>query len=362
MQIGCIYLTERAPVPTIPSMHGPSPTPKQRKPPLVAPWAIWIFIIGVVSMVGVSAFNTIHRRAALSEPRGESPVPSATREPGPVRIVATLAPLVWVARQLAPADAEVTLLVPPGQGCHGIELVPSQIAATRQADLVLMVGAGLEPQVEQMATSPGQRRIVLASLLRPGEELIEAAHDHDHDHGDAHDHEHPADPHAWLDPVIMLRYIDETSAQLSALQPEAAQDISARAENARRSAREIDALYRERLAPLTTRTIITHHNAWAYLARRYGLEVAAVIQPLHEVEPTPGDVAVAADALRGRGVHAIFIEPQYSRAAADRIAATTGARVFTLDSLGDGDWPAMMKHNLAALVEGLSGEQATASK
>jgi zinc transport system substrate-binding protein len=219
-----------------------------------------------------------------------------------------------------------------------------------------MVGAGLEPQLEDMTTPHEQRRIVLAASLPPGEPLLEETHNHNHNHNHTHDHahDHPADPHAWLDPQVMLRFIDQAAAQLSEQSPADAPATQERAERAKLTVRRIDQLYRERLTALPTKTIVTHHNAWAYLARRYGLEVAAVIQPMHDVEPTPGDVAAAADAIRARGVHAIFVEPQFSRAAADRIAAATGARVLTLDSLGDGDWPEMMERNLDALIQGLA--------
>lgn len=265
--------------------------------------------------------------------------------------MATLQPLVWAARRLAPGSAEIESLVPAGAGCEGVEFTPKQIRTLHQADLVLMVGAGLESQVERMPTPAWQQRILLAASLPEGVSLIDHEHTHDRDHG--HDHAHGADPHMWLDPAVMASFVEAVADRMKELWPGDAPRIAEAAAQARREIEEIDAAYREMLGRAESKTLVTHHNAWAYLARRYGLQVAAVVQPSHGIEPTPGDITAAAGALREAGVNTIFIEPQLGRRAVDRLAMLTGAEVMTLDPLGDGDWPAMMRKNLEALSDGL---------
>jgi ABC-type Zn uptake system ZnuABC Zn-binding protein ZnuA len=64
------------------------------------------------------------------------------------------------------------------------------------------------------------------------------------------------------------------------------------------------------------------------------------------------------DAIRAEKVGTIFVEPQYSPAAANKIRDMAGVKVATLDPLGDGDWFLMMQKNLDALVAGMSDQPA----
>ena len=49
-----------------------------------------------------------------------------------------------------------------------------------------------------------------------------------------------------------------------------------------------------------------------------------------------------------------FVDPPGPDEATKRIAEAAGARVMVLDPLSDGDWPALMRRNLDALVDGLT--------
>lgn len=287
----------------------------------------------------------------------------AGRPPGPPRVVVTLPPLAWPARALFDdPEIDLTLLVPPGSTAHGFELTPDQARALVRADLVVMVGLGLDDHLRRaLDDHPRPWRVVVT--------LADAAGD-------------PAgrDPHAWLDPVIMGRFVDRVAGAVGEVSTRVVArtqnepppthphlwpnegTIAARADALRAEAERIDALYRERLPDLEHRVIVTHHNAYGYLARRYGIEVAAVLRPADEVEPTPGDIARAAAALRERGVPVVFSEPQWSDGVAERVAEAAGVPVLELDPLGDGDWPALMERNLDALVRGLGGAGPAASE
>ncbi|MDX2114405.1 MAG: metal ABC transporter substrate-binding protein [Planctomycetota bacterium] len=321
---------------------------------LSLPLAAGVFVVGVGAMIGVSVSNA--QRGA------EARVMSASDAAGGMRVVATVPPLAWVARALAPAGSEITMLVPGGVACHGLELTPSQVGAIRRADVTLTVGFGLDRAVDEAGAESGAR-VEMASVdacaaghdLAQGEEAR-----HECEHGDEHGHGHAhGDPHVWLDPVLMGEFVERVAGEMeTALRARGGSEadiaaLRARSEAARAVCAEIDAAYRERLGPFEGRAIVTYHDAYGRVAERYGLRVAAVIQHSHEAEPAPGDVAAAARAVREERVGAIFIEPQFSRTVAERIAAESGASVYTLDPLGSGDWPGLMRANLESLVRGL---------
>lgn len=324
-----------------------------------------LFVVGVLALAGVQVYLRL-----AAAPTADERWVAAAREPGPLRVVVSIPPLLWPVRAMLPADTEITLLVPPGASEHGYELTPSQIAAIHHADVIAMVGLGLEPRLEQIVSArrvPWRQVVTFAGLG-------EAIEHHDHAPHPGHENcEHGVfDPHMWLEPPAMAAYAARlaqaltgeaisTAARLADGSPALdASPVLAAASRIEAECAAMDAEYRAALAGLSSRRIVTHHNAFAYIARRYGLEVAAVIRPIVSVEPTPGEIDDAVNTIRAGGMRAIFVEPQFSIQGARRIAEVTGVKKLTLDPLGDGDWPGMMRANLSALVEGLGGAEARA--
>ncbi|MFT5422553.1 MAG: zinc transport system substrate-binding protein [Phycisphaerales bacterium] len=272
--------------------------------------------------------------------------PSDAEAPGavdPVRVVVSIPPLAGLVGGLLGEGASVTVLVPPGRSAHGIELTPSDVNAIGRADLVVLVGAGLDASIERVARrSPNATIVEFAQVV--GLETDEG-HDHAHAEGDGHDHA-GSDPHLWLDPVLCVELVAQIGRALGT--PTAV--IEAR----QAELRALDEELRATLAPVAGRSIVTHHDSFSRFAARYGFTVAAVVRPLDSVEPTPGELARAAAVVRSSGAVAILIEPQMPAGSAQRLAELTGARVGTLDPLGSGDYFAMMRANAAELVRVLT--------
>jgi zinc transport system substrate-binding protein len=327
----------------------------------------------LLSLVCIVAAALAFRGVAVSAE------PDAAGGVGPVRIVVTIPPLMWPVTQLVgegtpdAVPAEVTLILRPGLSEHGFELTPVQMQAVRRADVVVMAGHGLEPpQVAALAGRSGWSAKVVSFEGIDETVLLEGDHadcDHDHDGagGHAHDHDHASsvDPHMWLDPVAMKAFVGRVAEALRAAVEKSGRSdddkarliraINTRAAAAQKTCADIDAEHIRALTPLKDRAIVTHHNAYAYLCKRYGLKVAAVIRPVETVEPTPGDVMKAVKAIKEQKAGAVFVEPQFPAGIAKRIADTAKVRLESIDPLGDGDWAALMRSNMAALVRGLGG-------
>ena len=274
------------------------------------------------------------------------------RPEGPTRIVVSIPPIAWAVQELAPEGTEIRVLLQQGQSEHGASLSASDAAAIRKADLVFLVGWGLESSAERLVRDPPSwQRVVRMSGVVEGADLDLPEHDHEHgeecEHGcTGHHHHYATDPHAWLDPHAMAHWVRAVGDALGA--------DAERIEELISICLEIDGEYASALADLPRRHIVTHHNAYGWIAQRYNLEVAAVIRPNELLETTPGELSAAVSAVRELGIGAAFIEPQFSDRAATRLRELTGVRLLPIDPLGSGDWPETMRSNLASLVEGLS--------
>jgi zinc transport system substrate-binding protein len=260
----------------------------------------------------------------------------------------------------------VQSVIPPGESEHGFEIPPSKLGALREADLVVLVGLGLDRPVEKfLAANPppsGRTRRVItfaevAGLKANPEPEDKPGDDHAGEPAHARDHHScgVVDPHIWLDPLMVEKLVGAvTESVAEAVKADPAR--KARVEKAggelRARVLAVDAAYSAACGTFTNKTIVVGHDAWGRLGGRYGLETVA-IAGLDAGEPTPAALDRAAAAVREKKLKVIFVEPQLGERAGRRIAEVTGAQVRRLDPLGSGDWFKMMNDNLAEIKRAL---------
>lgn len=282
------------------------------------------------------------------------------RAAGPIRVVVSIPPLAGLIRPLLPADASITMLIQPGRSEHGYEFTARDVAALAQADLVFYVGMGLEPQVASYLRdhpSKSRRDLCLADAVGISVNAVDAHEGHDREE---EGHEHGGvDPHIWLDPSLVAKAIPQIKAAvLAALQeskspPDSLMHAESAASKLQSDLAAFDDQSKAMLTSLSGREIVTHHAAWGRFAEHFGLKVAAVIRPIETSESTPDTINKAVAAIKDQGVRAIFVEPQFNGAAAERLAREAGVKLGTLDPLGDGDWFKMMRANVDSIVKAL---------
>jgi zinc transport system substrate-binding protein len=256
--------------------------------------------------------------------------------------------LQFAAERVGGTRVEVVNLAPVGSEPHDLELTPRGVADLADADLVVYL-AGLSPAVDDAAGDVGSGKVV---DVTPAAELDLTLDDTD---GGA------ADPHFWLDPLRLAAVGDELARRLGDLDPDGASTFAANAAALRAELEALDAELVAGLANCDRRDLVTSHAAFGYLARRYGLRQLGIVGLATEEEPTPADIAAAAEFVERNDVRTIYHEPLASAATADAVAAETGARTAVLDpveGLSDAsagaDYPAIMRSNLATLREGQS--------
>src|SRR6185295_361805 len=101
--------------------------------------------------------------AAMGWPDEPAPATSiAPYKAVPLDVVVTLAPLRGLVEPRLPEGSKIAVLMPPGRSEHGYEFTANDIAQLGRADLVVLVGLGLEPQVESfLRKQPSSNRRVV---------------------------------------------------------------------------------------------------------------------------------------------------------------------------------------------------------
>lgn len=168
------------------------------------------------------------------------------------------------------------------------------------------------------------------------EEHEEDEHGHDdeeegHEEGDDHGHHHhhgSEDPHFWFDADLASVAITAIADELSQLNPDAAEIFSDRLELYLAAVSEADAEARALIesVPEHQRVLVTFHDAFAYFARRYGLEVVGFLIHGPEQGISAGTIAELVELIEHEGVETVFHEPQFDSSALDAVAEETGTR------------------------------------
>lgn len=264
-----------------------------------------------------------------------SPEPADDR----VRVVAAFYPLAFAAEQVGDDRITVTPLTPPGVEPHDLELTPGDLETIAEADVVLYLGGGFQPAVEEAveAEATGIAHDALSGLeTLPGDE--------------------GADPHVWLDPNRFASMAEAIAGVLrEAGATGDARDLVARSE-------DLDAEFRGGLADCDSRVLVTNHAAFAYLADAYELRQEAISGISPESEPDPARLAELAAEAEAAGVTTVFTEELASPEVAETLAAEAGldtAVLNPLENLSDEqvavgeDYFSVMRANLDALRLGL---------
>ncbi len=294
--------------------------------------------------------------AILAAPSGcQTAASETTQKP---RIVASIFPVASLLEQLTGDWANVVTLLPASESPHNVELTPDQIRLLTHADILVVVGDGLDPWAEKAAgaADSSELRVLRFSKMigiaeigsKPAVSSASAVNS--------------ANKHLWLDPVRASRFVQAAAERLKEIYPQHAASIAESAERLTKDLAAIDREYAEQLAKVRERRLITFHNAFDLIAERYHLEI---VVRLTDIELTPGGEVTpdrlreALDAITRYKLKVLYAEPEFPDQVVRRLRDETGGvQVLTLDPQGNPavegyrTYQEMMRSNLRALVKG----------
>lgn len=118
------------------------------------------------------------------------------------------------------------------------------------------------------------------------------------------------DPHVWMDPHNVVAWTRRVERALVAADPSHAADYRRNAAAARERLEELQTRLSALLAdlPPERRRLVTTHDAYAYFARAFDLQVAGFAVPATAAQPGPRGQGRLAAALRDLDVPAVFTD------------------------------------------------------
>ncbi|MFV8291234.1 metal ABC transporter solute-binding protein, Zn/Mn family [Aerococcus viridans] len=306
---------------------------------------------------------------------------STSSDDDSLQIITTFYPMQALTNAVVGDSAEVTVMM-ENADAHEYEPSAQDIATLNEADVFVYNSEDMETFVPTLLESIDNPDLVIIEAASEvelidgdvetvgettSEEETEEEHtDEDTDVEKEEDHEghsHETDPHTWLDPVNAVTEAQTIANVLTEADPDNAETYQ---ENAGQFASDMMAVHDEYASlfeSAETKTFLTQHAAFGYLANRYGLHQAAVTGVTESAEPSPKRIAEIVSYMEENNISVIYGQAGGATEIATTIASEVGGTVGELQSMesvdtsqypADGDgFIAIIKANLESLAEGV---------
>jgi zinc transport system substrate-binding protein len=301
------------------------------------------------SIIIAAAILTIVIGAVLLYPKTQPQQGNET-----LKITASFYPLAYFAEQIGGEKAQVSTLIPYNTEAHSWQPSFSDITKTQDSDLIIYLGAGLDPWMETN---------VIKSINTEGKTILKASAGIHLINGTDEDEHGGTDPHLWVSPYTALNIAENIYNAIKETDPENTEYYQQNWEQLKEALTSLDQKYQTELQPAQGKTFFTTHSAYGYVANRYGLEQHGVIGLSADEQPSTSKIAEIVDQMIKDQIYVIYVDPIYSDEYAQmlktELTSKTGKNVdilqlyLMLGPLGELDYMGQLNANLNNLKQGL---------
>lgn len=200
---------------------------------------------------------------------------------------------------------------------------------------------GLVEEIEYILHELEEKKLTESEAIMQ----IHAVIEHNEGTHQEHSHDLEYDPHIWLDPLLAKQQVLVIKEALIKADPSNAvhYENNAIAYNAKLDA--LDLKIKSELSDCKKDTVVPFHNAFSYLAKRYGFNVFSLSGLAPESEASAAELKRLVDFVKENNIKVVFAEDLVDPRLAEVLAKEAGAQVMILSPL-----------------EGLSKEEIAAGK
>ena len=282
-----------------------------------------------------------------------------------IEVVTTFLPITLFTRAVAGDCATVKALIPPTTGPHDFQAKPGDLAALRQARVLVKNGLEMEAFLDKLVASAGNSKLAVIDSSR-GIATIDSPEEHDDEHGLSHDHGHAhgeVNPHIWLDPLRAVQQVETIRDGLVKADPSCAEGYRRNAANYTAQLQALNQEFTSQLKPYQGKTFIAFHDFAPYFAQRYNLKADFLVD-VPEMNPSPADLQRVAAQVRQTQLKALLSEPQEGQRSFNTLAKDLGIKISVFDPLETGsehsasdpqNYFAVMRRNVADLMQAFGG-------
>jgi zinc/manganese transport system substrate-binding protein len=247
-----------------------------------------------------------------------------------VNVVATLPFIGNIAKEIGKDKLNITTLVKPSQDPHYAEAKPSMILAARKADIIMYNGLDLEigylPRIIESSNNP---------KIQPGKignfdcsqfvSVIEKPTSVDRSMGDVHP---LGNPHYLFSPKNILKVAEGISVVLSQLDADNAAFYKSNLQSFRERLIAKEKQWGSR--PLRGKKFVAYHRLFEYIAREFGFQIIAYVEPKPGIPPSAGYLTELVELIKRSKPNAILATEANGKKESEALGQKTGTKVIIL--------------------------------
>jgi len=215
-----------------------------------------------------------------------------------IKVVATFYPLAYLAEKIGGERVSVYTLIPYNVEVHNWQPSPSDIMTIENSDIIILNGAGLdwwfESEILPLINISGK------IIVNTTEGLPLILHNNQYD------------PHTWLSPYMAKLQAEKILSALIKKDPLGEKYYKERFKEIESKLNEIDEKYLIELKNKKRDIIIVSHEAFGYLAERYGFKQIGIIGISAEEEPNPRLILEIIELMKKYNLTTLYFDPIYS--------------------------------------------------
>lgn len=273
---------------------------------------------------------------------------SATK---PLVIGITLQPYYSYVKAVVGDKAEILPLVDAGFNPHNYLPQPNDLKRLNKMDVIVVNGIGHDDFALKVISAANNSELMVLEankyvplLPAMGQSVGKGA----------------VNPHTFVGLSTTIQKIYTIANELSRIDPE---NASFYRKNARTYAKKFRLMKRDAMLSLgeldtAGMKVATTHNAYGYILQEFGVDVAAVIEPAHGVEPSASQLQGTIEKIRESDIDVLFYELNMPNRFVDTIEEATGVQLYRFSHMTHGPYEdnkveIEMKSNLDTLIEAM---------
>jgi zinc transport system substrate-binding protein len=270
-----------------------------------------------------------------------------------LKVGITLHPYYSFVANIVGDRAEIVPLIDADANPHGYAPQPADMIRMTSMDVLVVNGIGHDTWAFEILDAAGMRDKLTLIYANDGVSLIPVA-------GDPSG-EKVVNPHTFISTTAAIQQVYTIARKLGELDPENATFFR---DNGRRYALQIRKLRAEFDAQIAGANLskfrcATMHSGYDYILQELGLQVTAVIEPRHGVEPTARQLAETIDRIKAADVNVLFAEKYFASKLSDTIRDATGVQMYSISHISSGEYTPgkfidEMRENLATLAKAIN--------
>jgi zinc transport system substrate-binding protein len=255
-----------------------------------------------------------------------------------IKVAATIFPLYDAISEIGKDKVDAVLIIPPASDPHNFSITPQDIKKLQGVKLIFENDINLENWMDDLL-----QNLRGAKLINTSEAIM--------------DNVENDNPHVWLNPDYFIAQCTAIKESLSEADPVNSSYYEANFKTYTETIESEAMKLRMEISALQVKKIVSFHDAFPYLAKYFGLQIAGSLEETPGASPTPQKIKEIEDIITQNHIKAAFKEPQQSTDIMNAIVEDTHIKVYVLDPIGGtnsrNSYLQTMQYNINTIIEAL---------